>query len=271
MPKLSISDITTYNWTFEQDIVNYPKAGIEGVGIFRDKLHNYGIEKGIALLEDSPLEVANLVGAGFFLSNPASTVEQIKHGIEDTLEAIALAQRLKTEVILMLTGSANTFFQTQATAEELVVTALKEVAPVAKAAGIKLALEPIHPKYDGFTFLRTIPQTMDIIERVGSDNVGLMFDTYHLWETENLLENIALAGDRIFSVHINDEEKDYAPGNDRTIMGRGIIPLKEILDAVAATGYDGFYDVEIMSGEIWAMDYNEVLRECRRSFDALMA
>ncbi|MCO6449537.1 MAG: sugar phosphate isomerase/epimerase [Caldilineales bacterium] len=271
MPKLSVSDITTYNWTFEQDILNYPKHGIEGVGVFRDKLDNYGVDKGIALLEQSPLQVANLVGAGFFLSNPASTRAQIKYGIQDTLEAIELAQRLKTEVILMLTGTANTFFQTQATAEELVVTALKEVAPVARAAGVKLAIEPIHPKYDGFTFLRTIPQTMDIIERVGEENVGLMFDTYHLWETDDLIKNIAVAGDRIFSVHINDEEKDYAPGNDRTIMGRGIIPLSEILDAIADTGYDGFYDVEIMSGEIWAMDYHEVLAECRRSFDALMA
>ncbi len=173
MPKLSISQVTTYSWDFGEDVINYAKAGMDGIGIFRDKLDNYGAEKGIALLEESPLEVANLIGGGYFLSNPVSTRAQIKYGIQDTIEAIEMAQRLNTEVLLMLTGTGNTFFQTQATAEDLVVTAMKEVAPVARAAGVKLALEPIHAKYDGYSFLRTIPQTLDMIDRIGEDNVGL--------------------------------------------------------------------------------------------------
>ena len=41
-----------------------------------------------------------------------------------------MAQRLKTDVVLMLTGVGNSFFQPPETATELVVQGMKEVAPV---------------------------------------------------------------------------------------------------------------------------------------------
>ncbi|MCP4168657.1 MAG: sugar phosphate isomerase/epimerase [Chloroflexi bacterium] len=271
MPKLSISEVTTYNWSFEEDVVNYAAAGIDGIGVFRDKLANYGAKKGVELLANSPLGVANLVGSGYFLSNPVSTVAQIKYGIQDTLEAIELAARIRADCILVLTGVNNTFWQTPETARDLVVTAMKEVAPVAKEAGVRLALEPIHPKFPGWSILETVPDTLEMIDRIGHESVGLMYDVIHVGESGNRLAEIEAAGDRIFCVHINDVDEIVTPGNDRTIMGRGILPLKELLSAIKATGYDGYYDVEIISAEVWAMDYNELLNECKSSFAELMS
>jgi sugar phosphate isomerase/epimerase len=266
MPKLSISEVTTHDWTFEEDVKNYAAAGIAGIGVWRDKLDVYGIERGLELLASSPLQVANLVDAGYFL---AKTRSQTRRAIEDVIEAIELAQRLKTNCLLIVTGDVGSFFRTVDQARQLVVEALREVMPAAEQAGVRLAIEPIHRRYAGYTFLHDIPETLAVIEAVGSPNIGLLFDTDHLWESPNLLADIERAGDRIFGVHINDMPAVPGPGIDRRLPGEGVIPLREILAAIEATGYAGFYDVEIMSDKVWAMDYQQVLAACRASFARL--
>jgi sugar phosphate isomerase/epimerase len=268
MPKFSVSEVTTRDWTFEEDVINYAAAGIEGIGIWRDKLDIYGTERGIKLLAESPLQAANLVDSGYFLHKTRS---QTKRAIEDVVEAIELAQRLRTDCLLIVTGDVGSFFRTVDQAKQLVVEALKEVAPVAESAGIRLAIEPIHSRYAGYTFLHNIPDTLAIAEAVGSPNVGLFFDTDHLWESPDLLADIEHAGDRIFGVHINDMPAKPRPGIDRRILGEGVIPLKEILSAIEGTGYSGFYDVEIMSDEVWAMDYHVLLEACKAGFARIWA
>jgi sugar phosphate isomerase/epimerase len=266
MPRLSISEVTTRDWTLAEDVKNYAAAGIEGIGVWRDKLDRYGLEEGVQLLADSPLQVANLVDAGYF---PRKTRSQTRQAIEDVLEAIELARRLKTDCLLIVTGDVGSFYRTVDEAKQLVIGALKEVMPSAESAGVRLAIEPIHKRYAGYTFLSDIPDTLAVIEAVGSSNIGLFFDADHLWESPNLLADIERAGDRIFGVHINDMPVNPRPGIDRLIPGQGVIPLKEILHAIEATGYAGFYDVEIMSPDVWAMDYHQVLEACKTGFQRI--
>ena len=66
MPRLSINEITTYRWSFEDDVARYAAAGIPAIGVWRQKLSDYGEEKGVELLADSPLAVSNLLWAGGF-------------------------------------------------------------------------------------------------------------------------------------------------------------------------------------------------------------
>ena len=41
-----------------------------------------------------------------------------------------------------------------------------------------------------------------------------------------------------------------------------MLPLVEIVGAVLDTGFDGWIDVELMSRELWALDYHDVLARC---------
>ena len=266
MPRLSISEVTTRNWSFAEDVRNYAAAGIEAIGVWRDKLDLFGIEEGIQLLADSPLRVANLVDAGYFLSKTRS---QTRRAVEDVVEAIELAQRLKTDTILIVTGDVGSFYRSVDQARALVVAALRELAPVAGEAGVRLAIEPIHERYPGYTFLHTIPDVLEVIEAVGSPHVGLFFDTDHLWESENLLQDIERAGPVIYGVHINDMPAVPGPGINRRLLGAGVIPLREILSAIEATGYRGYYDVEIMSEQVWALDPSEVLDALKAGFQRI--
>ena len=266
MRKLAVSEVTTHHWTFGEDVTHYASAGLDGIGVWRDKLDQFGQEQGLALLEKSGLQVANLVDAGYFLSKTRS---QTRRAIEDTLEAIQLAQVLKTDCLLIVTGDVGSFHRTLDQARQIVIEALKELAPTAQAAGVRLAIEPINQRYGGYTFLHDIPSTLEIVDAVGSPAVGLLFDTDHLYESPDLFEDIEAAGDRIFCVHINDMPAKPGPGIDRKLMGDGIIPLKEILSAIDATGYRGFYDVEIMSDDVWNRDYDQLLGDLKSRFALL--
>jgi sugar phosphate isomerase/epimerase len=263
MRRWSISQVTTLNWDFGQDVSHYAATGVPGIGVFRDKLERFGTEAGISLLLDSPLQVASLVDV-FPLVHPMRS--QVKMAVQDVLDRIELARRIRTDCVAVLTGEPAGFFMSLDLARQLVIEALKEAAPAAEAAGIRLALEPISARYPGYSFLHSIPDALEIIDAVGSPNVGMCFDTDHLYETPNLLADIQRAGDRIFSVQINDMPAEPGPGLARMPLGRGVIPLKEILHAIDGAGYDGFYDIELFSPEVWEMDYGQLLEECKTGF-----
>ena len=57
MALLSISETTTFRWSFEEDVTNYAAAGIPAIGVWRHKLSDFGESKGIELLAETGLRV----------------------------------------------------------------------------------------------------------------------------------------------------------------------------------------------------------------------
>ena len=66
MARLSINELTTYRWSFEEDVAAFQSAGVPAIGVWRQKLSDYGEAKGAELLVESGLAVSNLLGAGGF-------------------------------------------------------------------------------------------------------------------------------------------------------------------------------------------------------------
>src|SRR5687768_18590950 len=59
---------------------------------------------------------------------------------------------------------------------------IQTIIPQAKAAGIKLAIEPLHPMYaDTRSAINTLAQANDMAEQINSPHVGVAVDVYHLW------------------------------------------------------------------------------------------
>ena len=54
--------------------------------------------------------------------------------------------------------------------------------------------------------------------------------------------------------------------NERTIPGEGIAPVRGICHAIAATGYAGFWDIELFSEQHWAEDDDDLLQRCQAAF-----
>ena len=115
--------------------------------------------------------------------------------------------------------------------------ALQECCAAAAPRGVRLALEPIN-RYET-TLISTVAHGLDLIERVGAANLGLLLDTFHMnIEEPSIEESIRLAGDRIFHFHVADSNRWYPGGGHLDFVG--------ILEALARTDYAGHISGEFL-------------------------
>ncbi len=154
-----------------------------------------------------------------------------------------------------------------------------DLADAAAAAGVALSLEFIGPNlwperpHELFCGIRG---TLDLIERIGRVNVGVLFDTYHFHCGDSTLDDIRLAGRAINHVHLNDAPPGDPAGFDdsvRRLPGDGVIDLAAVTAALDAAGYAGPGGVEIFDDALRAAPIAEgaarVAAACRRTFGAL--
>ncbi len=72
MQRLSVYENTTPGWSFEEDVRNYQKAGINGIGVGYDKIRDMEIEDVAKILHDSGLQVSSLALTGFYTQDKKS-------------------------------------------------------------------------------------------------------------------------------------------------------------------------------------------------------
>ena len=120
-------------------------------------------------------------------------------------------------------------------AMEWLVAALSECSAAALPHNTRLALEPIN-RYET-TLINDVPQGLDLINKVGADNFGLLLDTFHMnIEEVDIEESIQACGDRIYHFHVADSNRWYP--------GAGHLDFNSILKTLANTGYKGWISGE---------------------------
>ena len=267
MQRLSVYENTTPGWSFEEDVRNYQKAGIHGIGVGYDKIRDMEIEDVEKILHDSGLQVSSLALTGFYTQDQKAR-EELPFCIGDSTKAIELAHRIKAGYLLIVSGPPHMKNGGIQAAQELTRDSLKDLAPLAEKLDVKLGLEILHPMYlDAWSAISTIEQAMDIIEDVDSKNVGLSLDLYHTFWDPKLSEGIKRATGKIFGVHVNDwrfPTRDILL--DRVLMGDGIIPIQKMIREIKETGYKGFFETEILSEELSKTDYFELLEKIKESY-----
>jgi sugar phosphate isomerase/epimerase len=157
--------------------------------------------------------------------------------IERTVAHIPLAHRLDALIIIGLLRGLVRPGVGHAQALDWTAAALAECCAAAAASGVRLALEPIN-RYET-TLVNTVAQGLALIDRVGADNLGLLFDTFHAnIEEPSIEEGLLAAGSRLFHVHVAD--------SNRWHPGAGHVDFGSILGVLSATGYGGFVSGEFM-------------------------
>jgi len=121
------------------------------------------------------------------------------------------------------------------------VESLREVAEYAGERGIVLAIEPLN-RFET-DLVNTAEQGLELCERIGLPNVGLLLDTFHMnIEERSIPDAIRLAGDRALHVH--------ACENDRGAPGSGHVDWNGVAAALREIGYDGAVVIESFTPEI---------------------
>jgi sugar phosphate isomerase/epimerase len=148
----------------------------------------------------------------------------------------------------------------------MVADGIAAIPPHARACGLPLAIEPLHPMYAADrSCVNTLGQALDLCDELG-DGVGVVIDVYHVWWDPALSNEIARAGRerRILAHHICDwlvPTRDLLL--DRGMMGDGVIDLPSIRGMIENAGFHGPQEVEIFSAENWWKRPGEiVLQTC---------
>ena len=265
LSKLCIHTITTKPWNIEQAAQKFTAAGVKGITVWRDALAGRNISQTGQMLRDHDLSIVSLCRGGFF---PSLDSSKRQLAIDDNKRAIEEAHQLGTNMIVLVCGADPS--QPLEDSRKQIRDGIEAVLGEASAAGVKLAIEPLHPMYaDSRSAINTLEQANDMAEAINSEWVGVAVDVYHLWWDPNLEQEIKRCGEQghLSAFHICDWKSpttDFL--NDRGLMGEGCIPIKKIRSWVEATGFTGFNEVEIFSNIYWQQDQDAFLEKIVKGY-----
>lgn len=267
--RLCVHTITTKPLSVEECLVQFPKHGVTGITLWRQALEGLDLGTVARQTRDAGLDIVSLCRGGFF---PSATAAGRQVAIEDNLKAIDQAHAVGAPLIVLVCGAVPG--QPLTESRKQITDGIAAVLPAAEKAGVKLAIEPLHPMYaDDRSAVNTLRQAHEICDALGSPaSVGIAVDVYHVWWDPELKSQIDLAGQtgRLHAFHICDWRTPTIDLlNDRGLMGEGCINIREISDWVDATGFTGHREVEIFSNRWWSADQGEFLERIRDSYAAL--
>ncbi|WP_343704319.1 sugar phosphate isomerase/epimerase family protein [Chitinophaga sp.] len=263
--KLCVHTITTKPLPIEEAARAYAAEGIRGITVWRDALEGRDPRATGRMLRDEGLEIVSLCRGGFF---PHAASAGRAEAVDDNLRAIAEAAALGAPLLVLVCGAAAGL--PLETSRKQILEGIAAVEPAARAAGVKLAIEPLHPMYaDTRSAVNTLAQANDMAEALASPWVGVAVDVYHLWWDPALEQEIMRCGrnGHLMAFHICDwrvPTRDLLL--DRGLMGEGCIPVPKIRGWVEAAGFTGFHEVEIFSTEYWAGNQYQFLQKIKQAY-----
>lgn len=281
--RLSLNTATTRSWTLAEALDGAAEAGIEAVGVWRDRVAEAGLDRAAQLIRERGLRVSSLCRGGFLT---AADSAGITRALDDNKAAIREAATLGTHELIMVVGglpaatgaeqpAAPAGDRNLVSARQRVVDRLGDLVSFAQEHGVRLALEPLHPLFAADrAVLNTLGQCLDVAALFPSDAVGVVIDTYHVWWDPDLGRSIARAGreGRISSYQVCDWILPLASTalHSRGHVGDGYIDFPSITEAVIAAGYAGDVEVEIFNQGVWDAPGAETLATVKERHERLI-
>ena len=120
------------------------------------------------------------------------------------------------------------------------VKTLLVLAPYAEKAGITCVLEPLNRYVDHQgNLLHTLHDAAQVVEVVGSTNIALLYDLYHMQiESGNLCGNYDRFSKHVEHIHIADYPGRHEPGT-------GEVQYDRVLSHMLKGGYSGVFAFEL--------------------------
>ncbi|HEV7128074.1 MAG TPA: sugar phosphate isomerase/epimerase family protein [Ktedonobacterales bacterium] len=268
-----VSEFTTQPWTFEQDVENYARLGVETIEVCEVKLDDARAAEQLSLVRQHGLAISSVqpVVRTLFpsLSQPEpkdvpARMARFRHTIERFAE--------KAQNVPFVT---NTGIPPKGNIQQVLDTAATEyraLADFAQDHDVRVALEPLNASImNEESAIWTLAQAMRIVEAVDRANFGICLDLWNIWQNANIAADITACGDRIFVVQVSDWRTPRS-FEDRLIVGQGEIPLPPLLRAIYDSGYRGACSVEIFShgvpNALWKADLAQVIQDSRAGLEA---
>ncbi len=150
-------------------------------------------------------------------------------------------------------------------------TRLREAAKVLNDHGLRLGLEFVGPRTsrerNRFPFICAQRDMMELVNAIGTPNVGLLMDSWHWYTSHGTVEELlTLSNKDIVHVHVNDAPAgvpvDQQVDNRRALpVTTGVIDMKGFINALVRIGYDGPVECEPFDQQLRQMDSDTALQK----------
>ncbi|MFF5077180.1 sugar phosphate isomerase/epimerase family protein [Actinoplanes sp. NPDC000266] len=265
MKGFSLNQATTKHWPLEDLVAGCVAADVAAVGLWREDVTAYGLEKTAKLVRDAGLTVSSLCRSGFF--HEAGWYDENRRAIDE-------AAALGTDTLVLVSGGLPGSSRDLDGARRHVGDAIGALVPDARSAGVRLAIEALHPMFcSDRCVVSTLDQALQLAAPYPVEAVGVVIDTYHLWWDDKVWQGIADAGPRIAAFQLADW---ITPLPEGVLLGRGLpgtgsVDMRRFHRAVAEAGYDGWVEVEVFHEDVWARPGAEVLAEAYEGYRAAVS
>lgn len=233
LSRLSLNTATTHRWTLREAAEGAARAGLDSIGLWRDRVHEAGLDESARIIAGLGLRVSSLCRGGFLTAeDPVGTAA----ALADNRAAIVEAATLGTRELLLVVGGlpaasgpgpgaqhpapagdgdgeerpapagdgeerpapAGDGVESRcdiAGARQRVADRISELVPFAEQHDVRLVIEPLHPMFAADrAVISTLGQALDVAASFPARSVGVAVDTYHVWWDPDLERQIARAG-----------------------------------------------------------------------------
>lgn len=250
------------------------RRNIRAISPWRDQVAAAGLGAVSRLVKTHGLELSGYCRGGMF---PAADAAGLAAARDDNRRAVDEACELGAACLVLVVGglpgalAGHAAHRDLALARSQVRDGIAQLLEYSIAAGMPLAIEPLHPMYAADrACVNTLEQALDLCDELDPSPpakawLGVAVDVYHVWWDPKLPSQIERAGHRrLLAFHVCDwltPTSDLL--NDRGMMGDGVIDIPRIRSWVEGQGFAGYSEVEIFSsGNWWRRDHCEVLDTC---------
>jgi sugar phosphate isomerase/epimerase len=236
-----------------------------------DKLDKYmqkhELAEARALLARHQLE---LVGACCALELMLKDVTTNPPRLADLKRKLELCQKLNCPTLIIVPDFPK---QSDPSVYSTVERNLKVAAGIAADYNVKLALEFIQ----GCKLIGTLSTAKDLVRAVHHPNLGILLDLFHFWMDRSHVEDIDdLKPGELLLVHLNETRSGppecIGGDGDRVFPGQGRGNVAEMVRRIKATGYDGFWSLELFDKQVWEWPIDRIMStasESLKTVDAL--
>jgi sugar phosphate isomerase/epimerase len=281
-PRYAVNATSLPHTTVFQDIQVISATGADGYGLWERKLpadRDDDVESAMT---------AHHLAASFCVPwshtivpsqiDPPNAPTTLNARIDAICESIRRLAVFRPAAILVAPGASGNPAQPAGPVSDI-VHALSPIADAAADSGVPIGLELLAARRG--SAIPTLEAIADVLERVGRDNIGVMFSVFHSWDEPDLHAHLMRYADHINSVQVCDIRIPERSPFDRELPGRGRAVAPGIIASLLRADYRGWWELEIFSddgtfgtvlpGSYWAMDPAHFLTQARAAFDSSYA
>ena len=261
-PQVSVSAVSSVQWTLDEDLAFWARAGIDHVGLSLRKLEEAGIVDAANRIADAGLRVSNIVELGWWdLRDDSTWARQ-----QDRLLAAVDAAAVTGGCLVLTTGPAYPMEW-----DDAVGTLDAAITPVrdhGRARGVALTVEPTSQLRMDLSFCSTVRDGVDLARALG---IGLCLECNSSFAERDLVETLAGATDVLAHVQVSDFVLGTLRTPDRAVPGDGDIALGRLLPAIQALAYSGAFELEMVGPRIESEGYASAIERGIATLGSILA